>query len=85
MFLLPVQVGTEVDGISDDKPLKLDGIGAIDFIPLLKYLFRTKYVSQVYQKYILTIMHGGDLPTWTRHSTNGHQSSSLLRCGTWQM
>ncbi|KAF8716057.1 hypothetical protein AX14_012446 [Amanita brunnescens Koide BX004] len=42
MFSLPVPEGTRADGSSDDTPLKLDGVVAIDFIRLLKYLFTTK-------------------------------------------
>ncbi len=44
MFSLPVPEGTKADGTSDDKPLKLDGIAAVDFIRLLRYLIPIKYV-----------------------------------------
>ena len=44
MLSLPVpdSEGTKADGTSDDNPLTLDGIVAIDFIRLLRYLFSMK-------------------------------------------
>ncbi|KAF8331264.1 hypothetical protein F5887DRAFT_1081271 [Amanita rubescens] len=45
MLSLPVPPGTKADGTSDDQPLTLDGITAIDFIRLLRYLIPIKQSS----------------------------------------
>jgi len=42
MFSLPVPEGILADGTSDSKPLSLDGIMAIDFVRLLRFLFPAK-------------------------------------------
>jgi hypothetical protein len=42
MFSLPVPEGVKAEGASEDNPLKLDGIIAIDFVRLLRFLYPSK-------------------------------------------
>ncbi|KAK2467421.1 hypothetical protein APHAL10511_000656 [Amanita phalloides] len=46
LFSLPVPEGSKPDGISDARPLKLDGIKALDFSRLLRLLFPQKPDSE---------------------------------------
>jgi len=43
MFTLPASEGCDVDGSSDDYPLRLDGITKDDFVPFLKAMFPRRF------------------------------------------
>ncbi|KAH9927031.1 hypothetical protein B0H21DRAFT_826507 [Amylocystis lapponica] len=46
MYMLPVPDTTAVDGSSDDRPLRIDGIAKADFVQLLRVMFPSHYGAQ---------------------------------------
>ena len=45
MFGLPIASGTVPDGLSDEQPLRLEGVSRADFVQLLRLMFPRRVES----------------------------------------